>query len=157
MSLTLFAVKFIAGALILGFAWGYIREFFSQFLIPIIRKYVSDTLADGIGTLISWIDAPVSVVRKVARETLASFKSHVLGIKASYERKDVYTTKERVTTYIRTNTGAVKETVRECTISMDDLPPDVRAEMIKHAGQPVTGDIKADFEKEVKKKLDITV
>jgi len=155
MSLTLFIVKFIAGVLVLGFAWGYIREFFSVFLIPLVRRYVSGTLADGIGTLISWIDAPVSVVRKVAKETFASFKSHVLGIKASYKRETALTAKETITTYIQTSSGSLKETIKERTLSMDDLPPDVRAEMIKHAGQPVSGDIKADFEEQVKKKLDI--
>jgi len=156
MSLTLIALKIIGGALVIGWVWGYIREFFSTFLIPLIRKYVSDTLANGVGTLISWIDAPASAIRKVAKETFASFKSHVLGIKASYRRETAHSAKETITTYIRTDTNSVKETTRERTIPMDDLPPDVRAEMIKHAGQPVTGDIKADFEEKVKEKLKIT-
>lgn len=152
-SIIALTLKFIAGAIVIGWAWAYIREFFAAFLIPAIRKHVSNTLADGIATIISWIDAPASAVRRVASETMASFKKHVLGIKTTYERKSVHSVQENTATYIVTQSGSVTETIRERTIPMDNIPPAIRGEFIKHHGKSVPADVKEDFERIVKEKL----
>jgi hypothetical protein len=154
---SLMIIKVIAGVLVVGWAWTYIRDFFTETLIPAIRKYVSDTLADGVATVVGWIDAPVSVVRKKAAETMASFKKHVLGIQSTYERTDTYSAKEKITTHIVRKNGAIQEITKERQIPLDNLPPNVRAEFIKHHGEPVKANVKEDFEQKVREKLKLAI
>ena len=150
-------VKIATTALIIGLAWAYIRDFFTETIIPAIRKYVSETLANGVADVVGWVDAPATAVKKIAKETMASFKKHVLGIQTVYKRENAHFATEKTTTYLVGKDNTIQEITKERQRSMDDLPPDIRAEFIKHHDKPAQANMKEQFEEKVREKLELTI
>lgn len=137
--------KFIGISLLFIWAWQYIRDIFSEVIIPFLRDKVSPILSDAVAQLIIWIDEPVTVVKLTATQTLSSLKKYILSIEAKYRRISPSTVLSTTTLHTVDKDLKVKKFVRETEIRIDDLPPEVRAELIRNHGVEVVQDVRKTF------------
>lgn len=84
--LTMIGIGIAVGTVLLMAAWGYIREFLLDHLLPAMRGFVGDSICDAMRTVIAWCDRPVSAIRKVAMDKWKMIRERILGIKAIYKK-----------------------------------------------------------------------
>jgi hypothetical protein len=124
-----------------------------------MRKYKKEELADKVTELISFIDDFDSAIKQLTKtvlkklkEAFSAFKEYVLEIKATYKRIRRGFIKEEVTILIQTETGRISE-VQERDIPWEDLPSDIRKQLIRHADKSAISDIKHQFEEKAEEAL----
>lgn len=126
-------------------SWAYIRDFFSTVLIPFLRTRVSSTLATGLEILITWIDQGVAPIRSEARKTLESLQQVVRAIISKYTRVNATTVKSETEAIIDMGGGKFIKQIVEQELSIDDLPAEVRAKILKNPRIQVDHDVLKTF------------
>ena len=118
--------------------WHYIVAVFADHIIPFFRSKLGGKLgtaiADGLASLIGWLDGKVTLVRSTVSAVWQLFKQKVLGMKATY-RKATATTASVETEAILDpdTTGKRKLRVSEREVPLSDLPDEVRQELERGA------------------------
>ncbi len=147
IALVIAAAGVLFGSLLL---WHHIVDFFAAHVIPSLRRSVGDTVADTVATVIAWLDGKAVLTRKAVISAWRVFKERVLGIKASYIKTSPTTATVETVSTLRTGPqGATKLTVKEESVSLDDLPDEIREQLIRNPGSAVAADLGADVERMV--------
>jgi hypothetical protein len=144
------AAGVLFGSLLL---WHHIVDFFAVHVIPFLRRSVSDTVADAVASVIAWLDGKAGLVRKAVISAWRVFKERVLGIKRVYRKTSATTVTVETVSILRTGPQeAKKQTVVEESVSLDEVPDEVREQLVRSPGSAVEADLGADIEKMVAKK-----
>jgi len=111
--------------------WPEIVKYFSESVIPWARINLSEDVATAIADVIVYADDKVCSVRRFTKSMLETFKNTVLGSKTRIEKIDATTAKQINTDLIQTKDGRVMQRVHEDIIRYEDIPEEIRSEMLK--------------------------
>jgi hypothetical protein len=122
-TMSVFATKFFWNLLLLFFV--------GQFCIWIAKHY-SEKAAEQFGKFLNWLDHKIlSISTVVIKKMIQMFKSFVLGMKATYEKKNADTVECTRETYTDIGNNQIKKTIETRVIPWDDVPKDIRNKMTK--------------------------
>jgi hypothetical protein len=137
----------LAGTVVL---WHHIVNVFASYIIPFLRRHIGDTVADGVASMVAWVDRKVVLARNAVATLWRVFKERILGIKAVYRKTSATKASVETISTIRTGQREVKrERVTEEEVPLDELPDEVREQIIRNPLAPVEVDLKADVERRV--------
>ncbi|MCY2924097.1 MAG: hypothetical protein NT031_01420, partial [Planctomycetota bacterium] len=127
-------------------AWPYIVDLFTSRIIPWIEERLGETWASPLRALLAWVDGEISPVRALLRRGYTVLKERILGIKAEYVKTSSTTCQQRTTTHIRLDNGKVARQVEETEVNWDDLPKDIRREIMEQQAKKATSRVKAEVD-----------
>jgi hypothetical protein len=111
--------------------WPEIVKYFSESVIPWARVNLSEGVASTIADVIVFADDKVCSVRRFTKSMLETFKNTVLGSKTRIEKIDATTAKQINTDLIKTHDNRFMQRVHEDIIRYEDIPEEIRSEMLK--------------------------
>jgi hypothetical protein len=133
--------------------WHHIVHVFANHIIPFFRKNLGDSVADAVASVIGWIDGKVVLVRNVVAAVWRMFKEKVLGIKVVYKKTSATTATRETVSDLQSGPGQAKRVrVTEESIPLDELPADVRRQLISQPTQAVEKDMKDQVTKLVRQR-----
>ena len=122
--------------------WPHIADFFATKVIPWARRNLSEETADKIASLFSWLDNKVCFIRVQLTELWQVFARVFLGGEIKVKKLSATEALETRTSYLRKDDETVVRSVEERKVSWDQIPPKIKAAMIKHNRQKASMDIK---------------
>jgi hypothetical protein len=123
-------------------AWPYIADFFSKHVIPWFRQNVSDSVADTVSGLFSWLDNKMTLVRAKLRGAWNLFKRVFLGGSISVQKISATEAIQKSSTYMCKEDGSVVRRVEEKKVPWEQLPQSIREEMIRNSTDHASLDLK---------------
>jgi hypothetical protein len=111
--------------------WNHLREFLNGTFRNFIQERFGMEWGQRIGTFLSWLDDRVVSARQTAKQFAAWFKSRIMMIKTTYTQNNAHqvTSKRKMVTKL--DNGELLQRTEEQIISYDDLPREIRHEMIR--------------------------
>ncbi|MDR0609091.1 MAG: hypothetical protein LBG58_03190 [Planctomycetaceae bacterium] len=102
-----------------------------QFCIWIAMRY-GEKIAEEFGKFLDWLNRKiVSIGATVIKKMVKMFKSFVLGMKATYEKKSTNTVECTREIYTDIGNNQVEKTIETTIIPWDDVPKEIRNKMIE--------------------------
>lgn len=112
--------------------WPWIRDFITENVIPWLREVTgSKELVDMINDCLDWLDGKISITRKYVRKCWRAFEENVLAIKAEYTKTTATSGNRVEEVLIRTGDGTVVKKTIEEEIAWEDLPEEIRSQMLR--------------------------
>lgn len=125
------------------FLWPYIRNYIAERLIPWVRGKFNDEIANNIAVLIDFIDKIVTVARRNLKAGFEFFKTRILRMQSKYTKTSPTTAIKETETYLHTSDGKILKRTETEEVAWEDLPSEIRSEMIRMAAKEGTIDEKA--------------
>lgn len=125
-----------------GLCWPYIREMFVEHIIPFVKVQIGDVVGERIADLICWIDTPASIVRGKLKGVYRMFQQRVLGINTTYTKLAANKLNAKTETYLIDRNGHPVKQIIETEVAWDDLPPQIRQQMIERGAKTAELDVK---------------
>lgn len=138
------------GAILIVAFWPYIVHFFSMHLIPWVREVVSDSAADAIADVISFVDNKVTGVRSLTKSAYKAFRETLLGCKTVYEKTGPNIVQTETTALVRNAAGELAAETVKTILKWDDLPNNIREEMIRQNQTKGEINVKSEVENRVR-------
>lgn len=132
----------IAVSAVLLVYWAEIMDIFQKNIIPWCRGKISSSVVDSIADFISFCDNGVCWTKRQIKEAWQTFKENILGVKDEYEKISPTEATRKRTVYAKADNGDVYRQVTEDKIPYEDLPADVRKEMMRQNTPKASLDIK---------------
>lgn len=115
-------------------AWGFLRDYLSQVLVPVVRNRVSASLADALVKLIQVLDNVNSLAQQAVaaafRKAYGLVRSTILRAEAVYQK--VSPTEVKQTTVLYTADGdRVQETRVTSDLAWHDVPTTVKKQWLE--------------------------
>jgi hypothetical protein len=153
-----FTLTWIFGGLILSVVagaavWPYITDIFARKIIPFVRRKLGDYLADLLSSMIVWIDEPMAYLREKLVAAWRFFKQSVIKIVRKFRKKSATKVLETTEVWLRSQRpGAGIPMCEERELDWAELPPEIRAEMIRRGSETATIDIGKTVEDRVEER-----
>jgi hypothetical protein len=142
----------IISSLLMVAVWPYIVDYLSVSVIPWIREHWGETYAYLLAEFVTWLDRGCSVARAKLRDAWQFFQSRVLRMKATYTKVSATSAKMKTETILATPGGKVVRKIEEQEVTWEDLPPEIRNEMIRQNSEEGVIDFRDAFAKRVKER-----
>jgi hypothetical protein len=133
-------------------AWPWIIKYFSESIIPWIKKNLSEEIGSTIADILVYADMGVSSARRISKSMLKRFHTTLLGSTTRIEMKDANSATRVNTFTVQTETGAVRQFARTDKIKYEDIPANLRSEMLRQDKKTAEMDIKQAVLKKVEEK-----
>lgn len=130
--------------------WPYIREMFVEHIIPFVKVQLGETVGERVADLICWIDSPASVLRGKLKGAYRLFQQRVLGINTTYTKVASNRLNAKTETYLIDRNGRPVKQVIEKEVAWEDLPPQIRQQMIERGTKTAEMDVKDIVEHQVR-------
>jgi hypothetical protein len=145
ITLGIAALVAAGAAAVLGSLWHYVMHAVSEYVVPFIRRHVSEAVGEALLSMFDWLDGKVSQTRASLKQLWGVFRERVLGITSTYRKTGAWTA--TVTTVTRVKVSASEEEVvtAKRDVPLSELPPKLREAVLSEAGEPVTVDIGANL------------
>lgn len=124
----------IGAALLLGatvYFWSHIADLFQKRIIPWFRARLGDSVADGIATVISWVDNKATMTQRLLRDAWQAINRHWLAGETEIHKEAADRAVITKTNYMLKPEGGVVRTTTEETVAWHDLPDNVRDAMLR--------------------------
>ncbi len=151
MLLAIIIIIGIAAALI--YFWAYILAFLQGTLRSLIGKCFGSNAENIFGDFLVWLDQKITPLKRVLDAGVRFVKSQVLRMDSQYERIDASTYRKTETVYVNLGNGKCQRRIVEEEIGRDQLPDEIRAEMIRQNTTQSKLDEKAVTLEKIKERL----
>jgi hypothetical protein len=120
------------GILGTAFFWKLLLIFLAgQFCLWIIKHY-GEKAAEEFAKFLDWLNRKIlSISATFIKKTVKMFKSFVLGMKATYEKKSTNTVECTREIYTDIGNNQIEKTVETTIIPWEDVPKEIRNKMTK--------------------------
>ena len=135
----------LAGAAIAGVAaWDYLRELVVDDLLPWVDETWPE-LAPKVRQAFAAVDNAVVSVRRVVKAAWTALRGALLKLTVDIERRTANEYVRRVTSWLRVKLEPTKvaRRVEEEVVDFDDLPSDVREQLLRDASARTSVDVNA--------------
>ncbi|MDR2441379.1 MAG: hypothetical protein LBE12_18615 [Planctomycetaceae bacterium] len=120
------------GILGTAFFWKLLLVFLAGQFCFWIAKYYGEKIAGEFGKFLDWLNRKIlSISTAVIKKTVKMFKSFVLEMKATYEKKSTDTVECTRETYMNIGNDKVQKTIETTIIPWEDVPKEIRNKMVK--------------------------
>ncbi len=141
-------------AAVFSFLWSWVRDYFSEKIIPWVRDKYGVFWADQLGDLVLFLDNVTGYIRQKVRGAYRFIKERILGIKKTYFKQSAHSAVSITETILKTNDGKFLKRTEEEHLSWDELPEQIRSEMIRQQQKVALVDVRAAFLSEVEIKAE---
>jgi hypothetical protein len=156
IELLLVAKKIAIIAVLGAAAWGFLRDYISRVIVPVIRDHISPALASAFLTVLKVLD---DVKCLADRAVVAAFvkardmiKDKVLRAETLY-RKTSPTTVQATNVLYTADGDAVRENRFEAELKWHDVPPNVKEYMMKNENTAIRTSLTEELFEAVNKKV----
>ena len=111
--------------------WPWIRQFMETNLIPTVRDLFNDEVAGWLADFTCWLDNGATAIRRFSKDAWSFLKHRVLRIRSRYTRISATSAEQESETWVHTDSGKVMRRVTTDTLRWEDLPENIRSEMIR--------------------------
>lgn len=141
----------LAGALLAGVAaWDYIRDLAVERVLPWVDE-TWPSLAPTVRVAFAKVDDVVVAVRRTAKAAWAALRGALLKLTVAIERRTSDEYVRRVTSWLRNalEPTTVIRKVEEEVVDYDDLPADVREQLMRDRAARTEVDVTASRDREL--------
>ncbi|MDR0609086.1 MAG: hypothetical protein LBG58_03165 [Planctomycetaceae bacterium] len=131
--------------------WNNIREFLNGTFRNFIQERFGVEWGKRIGTFLSWLDDKVVAARQSAKQFAVWFKSRIM-IKTTYTKNNSNQAISKREIVAKLDNGKFIQRIEEQVISYDDLPNEIRREMIRQQTTEAQMNDKELIEKKIEKR-----
>ena len=121
--------------------WNKIVFFCQTRLIPWVRSRLGNNAADMLANLIAFLDKGATFVRRNIRQAYRWLCQNVFGMKSKYAQTGPNTVVITAETYVMDENGNFVKVTSTETAASDDVPAEVRKELLKYGGAAEIDDL----------------
>lgn len=129
-------IAFLVSLGVLGYFWNMVLDFINESVRPWVKEKLGSDCESLLVTLTKWLDDGVCLVKRSLKSAWEFFKTHILrmrrSIKVDAQGKTATSVQE---TIYRDQDNQFIKRVEERKMAYDDLPPELRHEMIRQGRQ----------------------
>ena len=111
--------------------WPHILHYLTTVFLPFVKANFSDATFRHLTELFVFLDGKFCPARELLLRGWKLFNYHVLGIKTTYEKTGASTARATTETLVRTEDSRVVKQTSVEEVAWNDIPADIRAQMIK--------------------------
>ena len=112
--------------------WPQIIEFIQEVILPWVRTNCAPDTIAAIESLVVWLDNRITLFRNAVINAWRSFTQTLYGARTEFIKTSSVTATEKRTVVFDRNGIMVMKTI-EREIRYDELPPEIRSEMIRRS------------------------
>ena len=128
----------------------FFLSFFDKSFFSMLEKTLGPAAAELFRQILSFVMGDVKWTREKIRITWAWLQTRIMSIKTVYKFPSPVVCVRKTTSYIVSEEGNILENVTTEQLAWEDIPADVRAELIKLNEEKVVIDVKEHLEIEFK-------
>jgi hypothetical protein len=129
--------------------WNHIRDYLNGHFRDFIQEHFGFKWGEHLGNFLAWLDDRMVSARNGAKKFIGFLKSRVFKINTTYKKINPNTAVSKHESYVIMDDGRILCQTEEQEISYDELPHEIRHEMIRQKTTEAQIDEKALIEKKI--------